>query len=345
MKELTISNMEAGQRFDKYLIKCLPNASKSFIYKMLRKKNIILNGKKADGSEKIAAGDTIKLFFSDETYEKFSNGTALTQNNNAVNANCEAAGLSVVYEDSNILIMDKPSGMLSQKAAADDISLIEYMQQYLIDTGYMTAAGLNTFKPGICNRLDRNTSGLIVGGKTIKGLQDMTLAFKNRTISKYYICIVKGKVTKPLKISGYLLKDERTNTVKVYSEKEHIPRAAVAIETEYIPIIANENATLLKVHLITGRTHQIRAHLAHCGHPIAGDTKYGNMNFNKHFKSCYGINNQLLHAYELDVPPNIMDILKTGLNVTAKMPEAFERVLKGENLWEPGIQEVLEAQH
>ncbi len=376
MKEFTISNIQAGQRFDKYLAKCLPNASKSFIYKMLRKKNITLNNKKADGSEKILQGDVVKLFFADDTYNKFagvadSNNTIIDKDSNSNNTNNkkdkakvnEATKLKVfkecgepqvIFEDDDILLINKPSGMLSQKAEQNDYSLVEYVSDYLLDTGYLSESDLQTFHPGICNRLDRNTSGIVAAGKTITGLQNMSNAFKERTLHKYYICIVNGKIDKRATIKGYLIKDSKTNKVSIYN-KDEIKSAtkkaglfneseALPIETEYIPVCYNNNFTLLKVNLITGRSHQIRAHLASCGHAIIGDMKYGNKRINEVFKKKYNISNQMLHAYELDIPKEL-NISERGLNIKTEIPKEFIEVIKGENLWQPGIQEVLGALH
>lgn len=341
MKELKVSNLEAGQRFDKYLMKCLPNASKSFIYKMLRKKNIVLNGKKADGNEKISVGDTVGIFFSDETFAKFSdikNGEQFLQKTTK-----EDISLDVVYEDDNILIINKPSGMLSQKAGPQDVSLVEHLYSYLLTTGQMTQEAFRTFKPAICNRLDRNTSGLVVAGKNIAALQSMTKGFHDRTFNKYYICLVRGNVSGRNRIKGYLYKDESKNMVTVTADAEN--ENAVYIDTEYIPVKSNGELTLLKVHLITGRTHQIRAHLSYAGHPIIGDTKYGDSKLNETFRKKYKIKSQMLHAYELDIDKSATQLLAQGLNVKTQIPQEFEAVLKGENLWEHGIQEVLGALH
>ena len=163
MQEIIVTANEAGQRFDKLLAKYLNEAPKSFLYKMLRKKNIVLNGKKATGNEKLEVGDHIKLFLSDETIEKFSK--IKVQRTNQV--------LNFVYEDDNILIINKPVGMLSQKAEAKDESLVEHIITYLLESGQMTEEELRKFKPSICNRLDRNTSGLVVAGKSLIGLQKM----------------------------------------------------------------------------------------------------------------------------------------------------------------------------
>lgn len=333
MKQLEIGKNEAGQRFDKYLAKYLKEAPKSFIYKMLRKKNITLNGKKADGSEKLEAGDEVKIFFTDDTIEKFSGETSTA----AVVPSSELNKLDVVFENEDIIMFNKPSGMLSQKAKPDDISLIEYMIAYLLEKGDLTPEILKTFQPGICNRLDRNTSGIVVGGKTIKGLQEMSEAFKERTIHKYYLCVVKGIIRERAVIDGFLVKDNASNKVTISHTAPKDPDA-LPIRTEYIPIRSNDSLTLLKVNLITGRSHQIRAHLASIGHPIIGDFKYGSASQNEKFQKKYNIKSQLLHAYEVVYPP-------MQLKVHTGIPKDMDKVLRGENIWEPGIQEVLEAQY
>ena len=186
--------------------------------------------------------------------------------------------LDIIYEDKNILIVNKPSGMLSQKAKDGDISLNEHILNYLIDSGHLPVEQLRTFKPSICNRLDRNTSGLVTAGVSLPGLQVMNQVFKDRSIHKYYQCLVKGAVTKRQMIAGFLRKDETANTVQIHAmEVEN----SVPIMTEYVPLKTNGSATLLQVTLITGRSHQIRAHLASIGHPILGDFKYGDRAVNE----------------------------------------------------------------
>lgn len=339
MKEIIIKNNEAGQRFDKYLKKYLSEAPGSFIYKMLRKKNIVLNGKKADGSEKLNVGDSVKLFLSDDTLEKFSTSAKNVEKE----FHLPEAELDIVYEDENVLFLNKPSGMLSQKAEAKDVSVIEYITDYLLKTKQITRDELKTFHPAVCNRLDRNTSGLITAGKSLAGLQVMSELFKDRTLKKYYLCVVKGKVEKPRYIKGFLKKDEKTNKVEIL--KSAAGKDVMPIETEYLPIAWNDEMTLLKVHLITGRTHQIRAHLSSTGYPLLGDYKYGNKKWNDVYKKKYKIEDQMLHAYELHMPEmkNPLDNL-TNRVFTAKVPGIFWRIIK-ETTWEHGTQEALEVQH
>ena len=225
--------------------------------------------------------------------------------------------------------------MLSQKAKPEDVSLVEYLIAHLIHEGEINASDLASFKPGICNRLDRNTSGIVAAGKTTKGLQQLSEAFKLRTLGKYYLCIVKGSVDKRALIKGYLYKDNKTNKVTISrtETKDSLP-----IETEYIPVCSNGNVTLLKIHLLTGRSHQIRAHLASIGHPLIGDYKYGQKSVNDTFNRQYKVKDQMLHSYELDIPD--MDI-----HIYAAIPASFKNVMKGEQLCRPGIQEDLEALH
>lgn len=339
MKEIIIKNNEAGQRFDKYLKKYLSEAPGSFIYKMLRKKNIVLNGKKADGSEKLNVGDSVKLFLSDDTLEKFSTSAKNVEKE----FHLPEAELDIVYEDENVLFLNKPSGMLSQKAEAKDVSVIEYITDYLLKTEQITRDELKTFHPAVCNRLDRNTSGLITAGKSLAGLQVMSELFKDRTLKKYYLCVVRGKVDKSRHIKGFLKKDEKTNKVEIL--KFAAGKDVVPIETEYLPVAWNDEMTLLKVHLITGRTHQIRAHLSSTGHPLLGDYKYGSKKWNDVYKKKYKIEDQMLHAYELHMPEmkKPLDNL-TNRVFTAKVPGIFWRIIK-ETTWEHGTQEALEVLH
>ena len=314
MKEFQIRDNEAGQRFDKYLSKLLRNAPKSFFYKMLRKKNITLNGKKATGNEKLEAGDQVKLFLSDETFDKFS------QQDKAARA---VTTLDVLYEDADVLLINKPAGMLSQKAEKGDISMVEHLISHLLDTGEVTEEMLKTFRPSLCNRLDRNTSGMVCAGKSLAGLQFLSEIFHDRTLHKYYLCLVKGKIEKKSHIKGWLHKDQKTNKVTVSREK--IPDS-LAIETGYRPLGNNGRVTLLEVELLTGRTHQIRAHLSSIEHPLLGDGKYGDREFNRQYTG-EGVKYQLLHAYKLVIP-------QTGQTFTAPVPELFYHIITEEHLEE-----------
>lgn len=318
MREIIISENEANQRLDKFLSKYMSQAPASFFYKMMRKKNIVLNGKKAVGKEKLVAGDCVKLFLSDETIEKF---TKIGKIECLANTDYR---LDIIYEDEHVLFINKPVGMLSQKAKASDVSLVEYITDYLVRSGQLTKEELRTFHPGICNRLDRNTSGLITAGKSLPGLQELSRGFKDRTFRKYYRCLVTGQVRKEKYIKGYLTRNEEKNLVTI----QDFPSEDTAfIETEYRPVAVGDDYTLLEVHLITGKTHQIRAHLASVGHPIIGDYKYGNRKVNDRFRDKYGLTSQLLHAYRLEFP-RIEGALEglSGQTFLAKEPDLFRNI-------------------
>ncbi len=347
MQNFQITNNEAGQRFDKYLKKLLSQAPGSFIYKMLRKKNITLNGKKADGSEKLNTGDEIKMFLGEDTFEKFVSPLWKPSDNSILDKQAEDKypyiPLDIIYEDEDILVINKPSGMLSQKAEAGDFSANEYIIGYLLKTHALLPEDLATFRPSVCNRLDRNTSGLLIAGKSLKGLQEMSRQLNDRSIKKYYRCLVKGQITESQIWEGWLKKEKMGNQVQIFHSE--IPSAKY-IKTGYRPVSwyapaesdkpekrilrqlhrgelcqGMEIYTLLEVHLITGRTHQIRAHLAALGYPIAGDQKYGEKRLNCWFSQNFKIHSQMLHAYRM--------ILEDGRELTAPLGQDFQAVLDG----------------
>lgn len=368
MREVIISEREEGQRLDRYLEKYMPDAPKSFFYKMMRKKNIVLNGKKVSGSERIQTGDQIKLFLADETIEGFRSGKKaqevdlgaqhLSQAKRLTNgarqmpqakrptngaqqmpqAKRSEKGarqgkielqqgyydrnlppLQIVYEDAQFLVVNKPVGVLSQKADRNDRSIVEQITDYLADN-----AADDTFRPGICNRLDRNTSGLIVAGKTVRALQDMNKRFKERTICKYYLCVVHGSVSKKQYLKGYLEKDSRTNKVTV---RQQPGPNSVPIATEYLPLqqgmYQGESFTLLQVHLITGKSHQIRAHLASIGHPLVGGVKYSTKRASAFDREQLHQRVQLLHAWQLIFTAHGKEYVWK-----AELPDNFAQVLR-----------------
>lgn len=318
MRQIVVTEKEAGQRLDKFLTKYMSKAPKSFFYKMLRKKNIKLNDAKADGSEKLQTEDVIKLFLSEETIANFSE---------EVNVANVQSDLSILYEDDNLLIVNKEAGVLSQKAQKDDVSLIEYITAYLLESGQITKEQLRSFHPGVCNRLDRNTSGIIIAGKTLLGLQKMSELLKTRNLDKYYQCIVKGKVTKKQCVEGYLTKNRSHNKVQISTMPTE---GADYIKTEYEPLCVTEEFTLLKVKLFTGKSHQIRAHLQSMGHPIIGDGKYGDVQVNKRLRKEYRLRHHVLHSWQLVFPvleePEFAGI--SGKTIEAPVPEYFAELKK-----------------
>ena len=314
MREFVIGKNEAGQRFDKYLIKLLKNAGTGLIFKQVRNKNIVLNGKKAKGNEILNEQDVVRIFMSDETLDKFV-GKA------EVKLSEDGFELEVVYEDENVLIANKPVGVLSQKATPKDISMNEYLIEYLVKNG-MSVDTLNTMKPAFCNRLDRNTSGLMIAGKSLKGLQKMSEIIKDRSVGKFYLAIVKGCLKQATGIEGYLYKDEKTNKVKILDKEI---KDSHHIITGYEPIAVGEDKTLVRVELVTGKTHQIRAHLASIGHPILGDPKYGDLAFNKKNNA----KRQMLHSYEVIFPKLEDDFSQlSGKKIKSAYPKDFIKYFK-----------------
>lgn len=348
MQSVTIGANQAGQRLDKYLHKCLPAAGTGFLYKMLRKKNITLNSKKAEGKEMLSVGDEIKFFFADETFAKFS-GMDLPTNNTfsqeeahskqtsskAIREYTEAyrklKGITILYEDAHVLILNKPVGILTQKAAPTDLSLNEWLIGYLLETNAITAGELQTFHPSVCNRLDRNTSGIVLCGKSLSGSQALSRIIKERTLQKYYHTICVGEWKQQETLKGYLHKDSKTNKVTVLKEipatdkeKDYSP-----IQTAFQPIHYEDGYTLLEVELITGKTHQIRSHLAYHKHPIIGDGKYGNKQENHKFREQFSLQNQLLHAHRVVFPKEEGALAAlSGREVIAPYPKLFQRIVQ-----------------
>lgn len=296
MKELRVTSQDAKQRLDKYLKRVFPEMGTSFLYKMLRKKNITLNSKKATGSEQVQSGDLIQCFFSDETFDKFAGiasagdstcvgsnfGDKKTLSGNAFCLEYKKAfdtlnGISVIYEDEHILLLNKPAGVLSQKAKPEDLSLNEWMIGYLLNSSAVTEDSLRRFKPSVCNRLDRNTSGLVICGKSLLGSREMSHILKDRRLQKYYRTYVHGKMEGAETLTAYHKKDIKNNQAEIcFNVSESEKKAYDEIVTAYRSIEAKDKYSYLEIELITGKTHQIRAHLSAYGHPIVGDSKYAN---------------------------------------------------------------------
>lgn len=336
MKEITVTKNEAGQRADKLLAKYLKEAPKSFLYKMMRKKNIVLNGKKMQGNEILQVGDELKLFLSDETVEKFQGSVpgGAGQENGSGAKNTEKLPdpkkLPVLYEDEDIVLLNKPAGMLSQKAQPQDVSAVEYLLAHLLRNGSITREQLRSFRPSVCNRLDRNTTGILIAGKSLVGLQTMSEMLRDRSVHKYYCCIVKGKMEGTQHLKGYLVKDHATNQVRVSKEPPKNEEAQ-PIETKYRVIASDGTLTLLEVLLLTGRSHQIRAHLSSTGHPILGDPKYGDAGLNARYKSL-GVKHQLLHAWRLEFPEIKGELsYLSGKTFTAPPPGIFLKLFPQQN--------------
>lgn len=325
MHKKIITANEANQRLDKFLHKYLPEAGNSFIYKMLRKKNIVLNGKKAFGSEKIAMDDEITFFISDETLSKFR--TAFLASSKVVENFYEAyrkfEGLSILFENEHLLAVDKPVGLLCQKAKADDVSLNDWLIGYLLFHHTLDKEGLNTFLPSILNRLDRNTSGIVLCGKTLLGSQELSRMLKEHQLHKYYQLIVKGNISEAGTLSGYHHKDEKKNKVKISPNID----GASSVITKYRPLKNYSQFTRIEAELITGKTHQIRAGFAAIGHPLIGDYKYGDRKLNDEYKLKIGIKSQLLHASQITFPQmsgSLCDL--NEMQIVSPTPHIFDEI-------------------
>lgn len=282
MKTMLIKDNDAGQRLDKFLAKAIPALPKALMHKYIRTKRIKLDGKRCDAGSKLVAGSELSLYIPDEFFS-----------HRPLPFLAAPAELSVVYEDENLLLADKPPGLVvheDQGGSAD--TLIGRIQHYLYQKGEYDPAREQSFAPALCNRIDRNTGGIVIAAKNFPTLTVLNQKIKDREISKLYLCLVHGTLRVPRNtLKGYHVKDAVTNMVHIH--KEPVPGAKTAL-TKYRVLAARDNTSLVEVELLTGRTHQIRAHMASIGHPLVGDTKYGMNRMNKD-----GPRYQALYSYKI----------------------------------------------
>ena len=321
MKEFKIADNAAGQRLDRFLGKILPLADTAFLHRMLRKKNITRNDKKAEGSERLAAGDVVRLWFSDETYQKFSGERQSAQHFPQWDGLKDA----IVFENDCLLALNKPVGMLSQKATPRDVSVNEYMLGYLAAKGEYHPEQPGEFKPGVVNRLDRNTSGLVLAAKSLAVAQALSEQLREKQLRKFYLACVKGEVREAERLSAFLYKDKEKNQVQIHSRKSCAEDKE--IQTAYRPIAVQDGISLLEVQLLTGRPHQIRAQLAAVGHPILGDPKYGDPAETARLAKRLGVRHQLLHAFQVQFPEEtgVLGALHRQ-SILAPPPDPFRRL-------------------
>ncbi len=285
MLKKTISSKEAHQRVDKYLRKYLSEAPLSFIYKLFRKKDVKINGHWVKENYILNEGEELTVYVSDEQINEFNKPRTI-----------EKVSLShqIVYEDENILIINKPRGLLVHGDISEQrITLTNEVLNYLYFKGKYDPKENLGFTPAPAHRLDRNTSGLVIFAKNLPSLQELEDLFKNKDeIDKIYLALVEGHLESPMEIDAPLLKDEKTGLVRI-SKQGKSARSYVE------PYKYFNHFSLVKVQIYTGRTHQIRVHLASKNYPIVGDAKYGNFKLNKEFKDLYNFDNQFLHAYQI----------------------------------------------
>lgn len=285
MKEFIIAKNDADQRFDKFITKTVPLLPKSLLYKYLRTKRIKLNGKKAEISTRLREGDKVEMYINDEFFAEREERYSF------LNAGKE---LSVVYEDENILLLNKKVGLLSHPEEGEYTdTLISRVQRYLYEKGEYDPKSELSFTPALANRIDRNTSGIVMAAKNAEALRILNEKIKLREIDKKYLCITIGHPPKnKAVIEGFLIKDEKKNTVTVLSRP--VP-GGKSIKTGYTVIQSKGDLSLVEVELFTGRTHQIRAHMASVGCPLLGDGKYGTNALNKKYG---GYKKQCLCSYK-----------------------------------------------
>lgn len=285
MKSFTIGPNDAGQRADKFITKAVPSLPKNLLYKYLRLKRIKLNGKRCEISTRLQENDVMEMYISDEFFLKADDAHAFL---------AAPTSLSILYEDENILLVDKPVGLVVHEDDSNSAdTLINRIQHYLFEKGEYIPEQENSFAPALCNRIDRNTQGIVIAAKNSEALRILNQKIKDRELHKCYLCIVHGHLSKPqATMTAYLRKDSTANQVEVTDTQKPGSRTIV---TKYRVLRERENRSLLEVDLITGRTHQIRAHFAHIGHPLLGDGKYGFQRDNKDS----GFSHQALCAYKL----------------------------------------------
>ena len=286
MRELKIKKNDSGQRLDKFITKTL-DLPMSLLYKSIRLKKIKVNRKRAEAGTMLSEGDVVQCFLAESFFEKSeaSNGSLLKIK----------PRLSIVYEDENIILLNKRPGVsVHEDEYGAQNTLITHLIAYLYQKGEYNPDAEQSFTPALCNRIDRNTGGIVIAAKTAEALRVLNEKIKLREIDKFYLAAVHGvPEKKEATLTGYLLKDEKTNTVKVFDKNP--PKAAKNIITKYKVIAKKADSALIEVELLTGRTHQIRAHMAHIGHPLVGDGKYGVNKADRH----RGYKYQALYSYKL----------------------------------------------
>lgn len=285
MKSFTINRNDADQRLDKFITKSVPLLPKTLLYKYIRIKRIKVNGKRAEISTRLQEGDIIDMYINDEFFE------AAPQKYDFLKA---SKNMNIVYEDENIILCDKKAGILchpDDKEYTD--TLINRIKRYLYEKGEFNPDSESSFTPALVNRIDRNTGGIVIAAKNAESLRILNQKMKDRELHKFYLCIVHGipKMKSGL-LEGYLLKNEDKNIVKISKNRLSDSKE---IRTKYDVLDSKNDLSLIEVELLTGRTHQIRAHFASIGHPLLGDGKYGTNAQNKK----YGYKKQCLYSYKL----------------------------------------------
>ena len=285
MKEFIIGSNDAGQRLDRFLAKAVPLLPASLAQKYIRIKRIKLNGARAERDTRLKDGDVLQMYINDEFFDKPREDNAYLT--------VATPKLNIVYEDDHILLVDKRPGLAvhPHDGAEYGHTLIDHIQAYLYQTRQWSPRGENAFTPALCNRIDRNTGGIVIAAKTAEALRVMNQKIKDRELDKRYLAIVEGVPKQPKgSLKGYLFKDAKKNKVFVTDTPQP---GSKSCQTNYVTLAKNQGLSLVECELITGRTHQIRAQFAHAGHPLLGDGKYGKLD------KRYDRNYQALYSYKL----------------------------------------------
>ncbi len=286
MKSFTVKNNDADQRLDKFIRKTVPNLPSSLMYKYIRTKRIKVNSKRAEISTRLALGDVVDMYINDEFFQKSE------KRYDFMNA---PKSLDIIYEDENIILLNKKQGVLCHPDDKEFVdTLIGRIKRYLYEKGEYIPDSENSFVPSLVNRIDRNTGGIVIAAKNAESLRILNEKMKNRELHKYYLCVTVGTPKQSSAIlDGYLVKDENKNTVKI---SKKATEGAKSVRTKYTVLDSLDGLSLVEIELLTGRTHQIRAHMASIGCPLLGDGKYGKNQDNKKFG---GYKKQLLYSYKL----------------------------------------------
>lgn len=314
MDSINITANEANQRLDRFLRKYLKHMSLSDIYKLLRTKRVTVNGKKSREDYRLLEGDIVDILVEGPV-----------QKNEAVKK--ASRDFTAIYEDSNLMIVDKPPGLiLHPDAGHHEDTLVDQVLYYLQEKGEYSPEKSATFRPASINRLDINTGGIVIFAKNYNSLQTLNEMMRQRSIEKYYICIVKGRVDSEREIQAYLVKDHGSNIVRISNTYEENSKP---IHTRLIPLRYLNGYTLMEINLITGRSHQIRAQASNIGHPIIGDMKYGADEDNRYFRKAFGLRNQFLYGYRISFTDALgeMSYLK-GKSFKAILPPDYRSIIE-----------------